>query len=402
MRDLQVKTKRDYKIEDLVSVGGRLNNLKRPYIYINPLQGKHLATPPKEVYSLCKAMAQKLEEEYRGELLLVVGFAETATALGLWTASLASEVAIYSAQTTREDIEGGHPLYFTESHSHAPKQCIDIDEWDVVLPHVNRVVFVEDEVTTGSTILKAIEAIKGAFPRYKVEFSVISILNSMSEERLEELNKGGIPFYYIKHIPMEYKVGTLNDLDTVPAKLGGKYYTSEEQSIIDFYAPHCSKIPYYPAGRQYKDSRKIQSTKDYKERCRVFVREASKYCKEALTGVPGQRVLVIGTEEFMYPPLLLAYELEKLYKAEVHFQATTRSPIQAATNAGYPIHKRYWLKSLYDMARDTYLYNLEKYAVVFIVTDSKAISKRAHDSLVEALIQVGNRNIHTIIWEAEQ
>ena len=58
-------------------------------------------------------------------------------------------------------------------------------------------------------------------------------------------------------------------------------------------------------------------------------------------------ILVLGTEEYMYPALYTANKLEAQGK-EVRFHATTRSPIAVSTEENYPLQVRYELASLYD------------------------------------------------------
>ena len=69
---------------------------------------------------------------------------------------------------------------------------------------------------------------------------------------------------------------------------------------------------------------------------------------------PTCSILVLGTEEFMYPALLAAREMEKLGHY-VRFHATTRSPILPGSEESYPLHRRYELKSPYDAERATYV-----------------------------------------------
>lgn len=403
MRELKINTGGKYQLNDLVRVAGRVNNKKRPYLYVNPLQGKHLPVNPKEVYHLCFAMANKLLQEFNNEKLLLIGFAETATALGLWTASLIPDRAVYCTQTTREHCRGREFITFSECHSHAPNQRLYTDGWDEVLPTIDRIVFVEDEVTTGNTIMNARSQICRRFPEYKGSFAVISVLNSMPTERLESLNKDNMPFFHIAHIPDDYGLQHMPSVEFVSAVADNTHYTDTERGLLDFYTPLCVHRPCFSAGEMYTDSRTLSHTERYNMRCRAFVEKtACSYSKilSTLSKTPGMRVLVLGTEEFMYPPLLLADYINSKYGIDTVFHATARSPIQASNKEGYPIKARYQLKSWYDETRDTYVYNLERYGAVFIVTDSRSITKPAYNSLTETLLCAGNRRIHTIIWEA--
>ena len=59
----------------------------------------------------------------------------------------------------------------------------------------------------------------------------------------------------------------------------------------------------------------------------------------------------------------------------------------------YPIQSGYKLKSLYDAGRTTYIYNLEKYDQVILVTDSEQIPGESLDTVVRALRASGNDEI---------
>lgn len=89
----------------------------------------------------------------------MIGFAETATAIGAAIATNASNVDYYLS-TTRENVDGAEFLYFTESHSHATEQRLVANHLEECLAKVDRILFAEDEVTTGSTIEKLIDVLK--------------------------------------------------------------------------------------------------------------------------------------------------------------------------------------------------------------------------------------------------
>ena len=80
---------------DLIQVAKRENNPKRHYLYVNPLQGKHLPVSPSRSLALFASLAEEAAQRFAGERLLVVGFAETATAIGAALAYGAGNVDFY-------------------------------------------------------------------------------------------------------------------------------------------------------------------------------------------------------------------------------------------------------------------------------------------------------------------
>ena len=83
----------------------------------------------------------------------------------------------------------------------------------------------------------------------------------------------------------------------------------------------------------------------------------------------GDDVLVLGTEEYMFTPMVFAKMLSDKLHIDVQFHATTRSPIETSNLCDYAIKQRVPITSCYDNARNTYIYNLRKYDKVYIITD---------------------------------
>ena len=73
---------RIYENSELMQVAKRENNTKRIYLLVNPLQGKHIPAIPSQVMELFEQLSQCLQRDCKGERLTVIGFAETATAIG--------------------------------------------------------------------------------------------------------------------------------------------------------------------------------------------------------------------------------------------------------------------------------------------------------------------------------
>ena len=111
-----------YKKNDLLTIAKRYNNNKRSYLLVNPLQGKHLAVSPAKALSMMESLGEKVKKKYP-ETKLVIGFAETATAIALKVADTISSEC-YCINTTREVLpEGEDFIYFSEEHSHASSHC---------------------------------------------------------------------------------------------------------------------------------------------------------------------------------------------------------------------------------------------------------------------------------------
>ena len=72
-------------------------------------------------------------------------------------------------------------------------------------------------------------------------------------------------------------------------------------------------------------------------------------------------------------------------------------PIAVSTEEEYPLHCRYELRSLYDPDRKTFIYDLESYDRVIVMTDSALVSLKGLETLTYAL-RMKNENITVIRW----
>ena len=120
-----------YNERDLLRLAKRFHNTKRTYLLMNPLQAKHLSIQPAKTIEMFRSLGEKIKDSYDG-IRLVIGFAETATAVGVAVAEVISKDCIY-VHTTREAVpEEGNWIEFSEEHSHAVEQRLTgthIKEW---------------------------------------------------------------------------------------------------------------------------------------------------------------------------------------------------------------------------------------------------------------------------------
>lgn len=379
----------NYQQKDLVRIAKRENNTKRGYLVVDPLQGKHVPVEPSKALNLFKSLAEKLQGKYEGERLLLIGFAETATAIG---AQAAITLGTKYIQTTREVIPDVSYLFFSEAHSHATEQKLVKDDIDRVINETDRIVFVEDEVTTGNTIMNIIRIIRREYQR-KIKFAVASLLNGMTEEYLKIYREEEIELHYlVKTDHSGYSaIAEKYHCDGLSIRAIQEDHTQEKLAVsiqdkIWNELPHIISIPGWMNARRFVDA------KQYETACK-------KLAKTVITETvvkQGERVLVIGTEEFMYPALLTGYEIEKM-GCVVRCHSTTRSPIAVSTEEEYPLHCRYELRSLYDPDRKTFIYDLESYDRVIVMTDSALVSLKGLETLTYAL-RMKNENITVIRW----
>ena len=372
----------NYTNHDLITIAKRDNNTKRQFLLVNPLQGKHLHVSPKKSLALFETLAKKVfsSDQTPYKHTLIIGFAETATAIGTGLAMFAPDNTAY-IHTTREKFDGLEFLYFNEEHSHATDQMVIKNFLDEVLCPNTHIIFAEDEVTTGKTIENFMKVLLKSYPDYQLSFGIASILNGMGEEKLAELKERNIDVHYLLPVP-KY------DYESI---LSGFSYEPSLQYI-------CKKsdIPYETVTiGNYADTRLGVMIEDYVKLCENFSEQLMN--KLSFKDLSSKNILVLGTEEFMFAGIYFGDYLETHTNHKVSFHATTRSPILPSGKENYPIKMRYRLTSFYEENRTTYLYNLETYDYVLVLTDSKE-DTCAMAELCDALAKNNCTNITKITW----
>ena len=393
-----------YTEAELVRIAKRENNTRRKYLVVNRLQGKHIPVSPKEALQMFRSLAELIKEAYPSERLLMVGFAETATAIG---AAVAIECQAAYMQTTREVIDGVDYLYFSESHSHATEQKLVKTDLDKIIGKTDRIIFIEDEVTTGNTILNIVRLIQKTYAK-PFSFAVASILNGMNEEALENYKNLKIPVHYLvktahdtyTEIAEQYQADGTCHICTKPQEKEVEQQKEVQQQIEMQQTKEAQQPIEVQEISGWINARRLHTEDTYKQACEQLWQEIqqkygyTKYTKETETG---RRILVLGTEEFMYPALYVGAKLEEAgYTVRMH--ATTRSPIAVSKEEKYPLHTRYELASLYDKNRITFVYDLTEYEEVLVLTDAQNQETEGWESLQRALALNQNRQIRGIRW----
>lgn len=297
---------------ELISVCKRENNSKRDFIFVNRYQGKHVPARPQDILQLFETLRITISKDSRWnrkENICVIGFAETATAIGHYIADNIPNKNYYYLQTTREKSNKQLLVEFKEEHSHATEQALygDLQK----LQKCDRILFVDDELSTGKTILNFIAELE-KIKNFK--YSVASFLNLQSEGNRKIFEEKNIDTYAlirgeIKDINKKIDVEVLPDIENL-------------STITNEY--------YHP-----------------------------------------KRDLIVGSEEDMYNGILKAATLEKSdkNKKEYYFQASTRSPICSSEAEDYVLYNRIKFISAKDANRIVYLYNLRQYDRIIVMAN---------------------------------
>ena len=356
-----------YTKETTLRVAKRYRNAKRAYLLVNPLQAKHMPVSPTEALTMMRTLGEGLQQEFPGARL-VLGFAETATALGAAVASrLGPDCAFLT--TTREAGEGPGWVRFLEEHSHAAEQKLWGGDLDALLQETDTVLFVDDEISTGKTLRNMVAQLTRRWPALGEKTLVAaSLLNRVTPEQEEALADAGITCRCLVRLPQEDHTAQVADWTVTEAPPAVPQNLSFRQETLP--------------GEGLLDPRKTLRIGAYDSSCQAV---AEVMLSRALGPVDTLgKTLVLGTEECMYPALRLGERLERL-GAEVCCHATTRSPIGLCDAPGYPIRSGWKLPSFYEEERTTYVYDLKEYDTVIVLSDTKKTDLRAIQALASVL-----------------
>ncbi|HBF9409943.1 TPA: phosphoribosyltransferase family protein, partial [Clostridioides difficile] len=353
------------ELNDFLDVGVR-NNSKRRFLFISKKLGKHLACKPSEMDNLGKLMAtiynEKNKEESNGT---VIAFAETGTAVGhSFFDYLCGDYEFI--HTTREQFDELENLEFLEEHSHATDQNLYFGMLNN-FKFGDEIILVDDEITTANTCMNIIRKIQSIYPKKK--YTICSILNWVSDENLSkvtrlerELNckidfvylfKGNFKFYIDEDIISNYNDNySITKLETISSDKVNLVVNHIYVDLED-YIGNKKYVKY--TGRFGINRREQFRLKEIVKRESKKITMAS---KESLKNEK-EKILFLGTEEFMYIPMLFAKEKENQY--DIYYHSTTRSPIINIDKKHYPIKSKFMLKSFYNIDIQNYIYNIDKH-----------------------------------------
>lgn len=366
-----------YTQENTLRLARRYRNAKRAYLLVNPLQAKHLPVSPAAALDMMEALGRRLAERYPGASL-VVGFAETATAIGAAAARCLGEACVYLHTTREPFLPGERWISFCEEHSHAVEQTLCADKLEAYLARTDTVIFLDDEISTGKTLRNMIAQLRERYPALGEKTLVAaSILNRVSPEDEALLRQAGICCEYLVKLPQQDYTAAVADIAVEEAQAAVPADVSFRHRTL--------------FGLEIGDPRRGVEMGTYTRQCG----QAARMAAEALDLAAAGRVLVLGTEECMYPALMLGAELERRgYTVRCH--ATTRSPIGVCDDPGYPIRCGVKFPSFYDPARTTYLYDLDRYDAAVVVSDTPRPDTQALAALTGALTAYGTEKIYYV------
>ncbi|WP_406116182.1 phosphoribosyltransferase [Kitasatospora purpeofusca] len=402
------------RLPELVGLALR-ENRKRAHLLVSTVLGKHVPQRPAVVHGAGLELGRRVRDLLAplpgesADRAVVLGYAETATGLGH---SVADGLDAPYLHSTRRPVPGLTPVGgFEEEHSHATSHLL-LPADPGLLAGDGPLVLVDDEFSTGTTVLNTIRELHANHPReHYVVVALVDLRGPADRRRLADtaaelgvrldlvaLADGGV----------ELPADVLDRAERLIAEAG----PAPEPPAAPA-APLVRVDLDWPAG--LPDGGRHGFTREHRARLEAALPGLAERLAAAVDpGDSAGRVLVLGFEELMYAPLRLADALAERLPGgtdRVHYSTTTRSPVLAVDDPGYAIRTRLAFPAHDDPAddssRERYAYNVapgtdpaRRFGTVVLVVDDTADTPALHEgerALLGQLRRVTDRVVLAVL-----
>lgn len=362
--------------DDLAGLALR-DNPRRAHLIVSRILGKHIPVPGATVldggHRLADLVAHELAASGRARDVddaLVIGYCETATGLGH---AVAQRLGMSYLHSTREPVAAlPIAVSFEEEHSHAVAHHLQPGP-SVRLAGTGPLVLVDDELTTGRTALNTIEALHARYPR--PAYVVAALIDARTPAQQDAFDQRAaaigvdVRVASLAAIAVDVPDDVLDRATRARAELApGAPLPAGEPATLHVYDDR------WPADQPTGARNGLSAGET--ARLDDAAAEVARWLGPELSG----RVLVVGTEELMFLPTLVAAHLAEHPGLEVVTQSTTRSPVHAADQPGYAVRRTLEFPAPTEPGRPARLHNVVDPAAV--VPDEAAWSDLRHDHIV--------------------
>lgn len=290
-------TQADHSFTTLFDIAQR-RNPRRSFLFVSKVLGRHIPVSPSAMRQIYQQLAGKLSNLIT-EPALFIGLAETAVGLGagifdVMQPQLPSSVYLTS---TRHPINGHLWCSFQEEHSHATDHLIYFPSEKLMYQHITNartLVLIDDEATTGKTFRNLLQAIQKTQILNKLRQIITVTLTDWSDNALQQSSE--LPVHAVSLIS-----GRWQWLPNLQASMPAM--------------PHVNITA--------KGSVAVSNHQSWG---RLGMMKSTANLGSELTALTNEKILVLGSGEFVWIPFLLAERLET-QGAQVSFSSISRSPI---------------------------------------------------------------------------
>jgi hypothetical protein len=349
---------------DLFRVAERINP-KRSFLFVSTVLGRHIPVRPRDHFAAVHDVVDQVPDRLLEGPVLVMGYAETAVGIGAAVARRISrrrtDQPTWYQSTTRHPVDGLSWAGFSEGHSHATAHHVMRPEPGLLRGAPVTLVLVDDETTTGNTFVALIGALReGGLPVGRVLLVTLTDWSGGGAVRAVSEAVPGVPVDGFSLMRGHWEWS--QDSAAVPPDV--PVWSGSVRAPV--WAPDPSGTPLLRAPRIAIP----MGAADGLDRLADRVWPADR----------GRPVLVIGTGEHVWGPMLLAERLEQA-GADVRVVATTRSPIMQGEvirhKAAFPDH--------FGLGVPMYLHNVpprpDAHVIIMTETDANGMCSELRSHL---------------------
>ncbi len=379
-----------YQLEDLLGFAQRINP-KRAFLFVSKVLGRHIPVAPSTMRDAFTDLANLVPDDLP-EPILVIGMAETAVGLSAgvhqalqtrYPNALLLNSTRHAQHNDSHD-KSSHSLLttFSEDHSHASQHLIYQSADRVTQAQLlasKTLIMVDDEASTGNTCVNVVTALRNAGLDQLEQVHLTTLVDwSLNQERHQHPDTadsdGAVSDQIAKRLtnikfqrhhllsgawtwtdaPNPEPI-TMPSVDTTEAgshTLGdtgnwGRFPTLDSTDGFDNYL-----LKFQTAFKVFNKQAQSEKEQSEKEQSEKEQSEKEQFDKEQLP----KRILVLGSNEFVWLPFLLAEWLEtQTQNSTVNFSALTRSPIAL----GGAITTMLSFSDNYGLGMTNFAYNVE-------------------------------------------
>ena len=352
-----------YQLEDLLDFAQRINP-KRAFLFVSKVLGRHIPVAPSTMRNAFTDLANLVPEELP-EPILVIGMAETAVGLSAGVHQALQTryphaLLLNSTRHAQHDDDSINSLLttFSEDHSHASQHLIYQSADKVTQEQLlasKTLIMVDDEASTGNTCVNVVTALRNAGLDQLEQVHLTTLVDWSLNQNQTDANANdtiakrlpNIEFYRHHLLSGAWtwtdapnpKPIIMPSVDTTEAgsqALGntgnwGRFPTLDSTDGFNHYLASFQTLFTYFNGQTQFDKEQLPT-----------------------------RILVLGSNEFVWLPFLLAEWLEQNTKVEnskhmIKFSALTRSPIAL----GGGITTMLSFNDNYGLGMTNFAYNVE-------------------------------------------
>ncbi|WP_312947127.1 phosphoribosyltransferase domain-containing protein [Superficieibacter sp.] len=356
--------KGEVSLESLFDIAER-RNPKRAFLFVSKVLGRHIPVSPAVMRSVFRQLSEQFPTGIPGPVLFI-GMAETAVGLG---AGVFDELRTRCPDpvfltSTRHPVEGELLCEFKEAHSHATDHLLYLPHDPEMRRRVREartVVLIDDEATTGNTFINLLAALRHDGGLTALERVITVTLTDWSRDALAE----GCP------LPVHNLSLVSGDWCWEP--------------FPDAPVPVMPQVNVTASGSVNISGKQTWG--------RLGMVAAAADLGLNVTACAGEKILVLGTSEFVWEPFLLAERLEAL-GADVKYSSTTRSPIAT----GFAIQSALAFTDNYGLGIPNFVYNVVHQAFDRILLCTETPAESVDPSLLAGLNNVAG-TVEIITYE---